>query len=154
MKSISINCGSCIFLKGCEIRKAFINTANLNKIENCYYKLNCPKKRTNKVKDGEQVEFTVAYGKHIVPYEWEDEYGNVTIFKNRRYTGNVTLKGEIKNYLGKKNYLILVDENHFYDNKGVFNEVDLKIIKEISSKFEYAELGKIAFVSKEKFIKQ
>ena len=162
---IHINCGYCGKLKGCLIRKAFIETAKQfsNKAIELKFKLKCPFE-TQKYKNGTEIKFTVAYGAHNVRTEWDCEWDcdyckrddcndGIIIFKNKRYKGTVELKGKIEGYIDRGKYIVNVAHSDFLKVKDKFNRYDMLMLHKISDGFGWAGDDFIpTFVTKERFI--
>ena len=169
---IHINCGYCGLMKGCKIRKSFIETAKefTKKGIALQFDLKCPFEEA-KYKDGCEIEFTVAYGAHKVIKEWECDlpdydgtrcdscnfsdncYDGLVKFRNKRYKGNVKLTGNIYGYIGKGKYIIEVSHKEFEKVKHNFNRYDLMILHKISDNFGWCGYDFIPyFVTKQKFI--
>ena len=153
---IHINCGYCSNRKGCKIRNEFIKTAKQFKNKGFVrqFKLDCPFK-TQKYKNGSEVIFTVSFGAHKEKYEWEcdwdvencnncsNEYNcvdGIVTFINKRYKGNVELKGRIYGYANKGKYIIKVERQEFLKVKKYFNRYG----------FEYISY----FITTQKYIKK
>jgi len=166
---IHINCGYCGLVKGCKIRKSFIETAKqfTKKGTRLKFELKCPFEEA-KYKDGDEVIFSVAYGAHRVKKQWEctwdcdscnrdDCKDGIITFKNKRYKGNVQLTGTIHGYMGKGKYIIDVPHSEFMKVKHNFNRYDLLVLHKISDNFGWCGYDFIPytvryFVTKQKFI--
>ena len=162
---IHINCGYCGLLKGCVIRKTFIETAKQfsSKGFSKKFKLKCPFE-IQKYKDGTEIKFTVAYGAHNVRTEWDCEWDcdycnrtdcrdGIITFKNKRYKGTVELKGKIEGYIERGKYIINVAHDEFNKVKNNFNRYDMLMLHKISDSFGWAGEDFIpTFVTKERFI--
>ena len=162
---IHINCGYCGLLKGCKIRKTFIETAKQFTYKGFHkeFKLNCPFE-IQKYKDGTEINFTVAYGAHKVKKEWEcnrdcDECSQenckdgIITFRNKRYIGKVNLSGKIQGYMGHGKYIVNVHNGEFIKVKHLFNRYDLLVLHKISNVFGWCGDDFVPnFVTKQRFI--
>lgn len=168
VSKIHINCGYCALLKGCKIRKSFIETSEQFSFTGAHrnFDLKCDFK-TPKYSDGQIIKFTVAYGVHDEKYEHQCDWDcdqcqrpdncvdGVKTFINKRYEGNVQLIGIIDGYIGKDKYVVEVSEIEYLKLKPYLNDRDVNKLKEISeaiSPFSSSRTYIPYFVTKQKFI--